>query len=194
MYSFISGTVCEARDGVIVLENNGVGFELSVSSNTLAQAGTVGKRLQLYTHLIVREDALTLFGFATREEKEMFLRLITISGIGPKIAQQILSACTPAQLALAVAASDVKSLAKLRGIGKKTAERLILELNGKLDDLDMTSGGFGGEAEPSSEAEAAINALCSLGISRMDAVKAVRLAAAETDKADEMVALALRRL
>lgn len=195
MYSFISGTVVGIGDGQIVLENNGIGYELSVSATTLAEAGHVGKRLQLWTYLNVKEDGITLFGFASKEEKEMFLKLISISGIGPKMAQQVLSGCDLKTLALCIATGDTKTLSKVKGLGKKTAERIILELQEKMGGMDVVNVAAAGDSgAEGGVVEDAVFALASLGFERAHALKVVCEVVKETQKLDEIVAIALRRM
>ena len=128
MYNYIKGTLVAAEPGRVVLENNGIGYELGVSGNTLADANVVGKEMKLYTYLYVREDVFSLYGFSRAEEKTLFMRLIEISGVGPKLAMQILSGYDLGTLTVAIATGDVKTLSKIKGLGKKTAELIVLNL------------------------------------------------------------------
>ena len=132
MYAFIEGEVCEKLNGSLTLLAGGVGYLLNCSNNTLQAAPALGDRMRCYTFLSVREDAMELFGFATRAEKDLFLELTSVSGIGPKGALGILSAMTPDEVAFAVLSGDVKALSKAPGIGRKTAERLIIELKDRV--------------------------------------------------------------
>lgn len=195
MYSFISGTVVCVDDGQIVIENHGIGYQLSVTATTLADAGHVGRNLQLWTYLQVKEDGITLFGFSTREEKDMFLRLLSISGIGPKMAQQILSGCDLKTLALCIATGDVKTLSKVKGLGKKTAERLVLELRDSVGGMELTGVAAAGDTGASGGlVEDAVAALSSLGFDRAAVLRVVSEVVKETQKLDEVVAIALRRM
>lgn len=192
MLAFISGNVVTAREGSIVLENNGIGFELMVSNNTLSALGAVGNKIQLYSYLQVKEDGICLYGFYSSEEKSMFLKLISISGIGPKVALSILSGTTLSSLAVAIITEDVKTLSKIKGIGKKTAERLILELKENISKEDA------GENVPvatglNKEADDAINALITLGITRSEAYKAVTASLGEAKTIEELIALSLKK-
>ena len=127
MIAYIKGKVIDEFDGGVVLENNGIGYEILCSSGLIAELSSK-KEGGAYTYLQVREDGLSLFGFANKEEKRMFLKLVAISGIGPKMAMGILSGMKLSDLATAIATGDVKGLSKIKGLGKKTAERIILEL------------------------------------------------------------------
>ena len=135
MYAHISGTVAEIiagkESGSLVIDCGGVGYLLSVSNTTLSQTPAVGQKMKCYTHLSVREDALELFGFATREEKNMFVKLHGVSGIGPKTALAILSTLSVRELSIALVTGDANSIARSPGVGKKTAQRLILEQIGR---------------------------------------------------------------
>ena len=124
MYAFIEGEVCEKANGMLVLLAGGVGWQLNCSNNTLQAAPPIGEKMRCYTYLSVREDAMELFGFATKEEKEMFLQLTSVSGIGPKTALGVLGAMPLRDLNLAILLGDVNALSRAPGIGKKTAQCL----------------------------------------------------------------------
>ena len=131
MIGYIKGKTLHANDGVVILENNGFGFEVVCSAQAYEQLVNVGYG-GVYTYLAVREDALNLYGFISLEEKSMFLKLITVSGVGPKVALSVLSLLTPEKFALAVCSEDQKAISKASGVGAKTAARIILELRDKL--------------------------------------------------------------
>ena len=135
MYSYIKGTVEEIYLDRIVLENNGIGYEINVSSFT-AQSVQKGKDAKIFTKLIVREDDMSLCGFASRKELEMFKLLTSVSKIGPKVGLGILSCATPPQLSAYILSEDIAKLSKCPGVGKKTAERIILELKDKVEILE----------------------------------------------------------
>lgn len=128
MISQLRGILLEATAAAVVLDVAGVGFELGVSGATVASLPQIGKECMLYTRLQVREDAMTLFGFATKEERTMFDRLVAITGVGPRLALAVLSKYSTSQLYSIVMAEDEKSMSSVSGVGKKTAQRLILEL------------------------------------------------------------------
>ncbi|HBG7287171.1 Holliday junction branch migration protein RuvA [Clostridioides difficile] len=132
MYSYIKGTVEEIYIDSIVIENNGIGYKINVSSNTIMNL-QVGEARKIYTKLIVREDDMSLCGFVSREELKMFELLTSVSKIGPKVALSILSFASPAQLGAYILSEDIGKLSKAPGVGKKTAERIVLELKDKVD-------------------------------------------------------------
>ncbi len=138
MIAHVDGTVVEKRDGSVVLDVNGVGYLLHVSAPCLA-ALPPGERVRLRTYMHVRVDALDLFGFATEEEESVFRELIGVKNVGPRAAQNILSGIEPRDLAGAVASGDVARLTKVPGVGKKTAERLVVELRDKLAALALAA-------------------------------------------------------
>lgn len=131
MFYFLKGTVALLEPGLAVLDCGGVGYACKTTNYTLGGL-QMGKPATLYTHLSVREDGVELYGFATREEKRLFLQLISVSGVGPKAALSILSTTPPSQLALSIITEDVKTLMMAPGIGKKSAQRIVLELRDKL--------------------------------------------------------------
>lgn len=193
MYSYIIGTIADMEEGKVVLDNHGIGYELNVSSFTLSKVGA-GKQIKLFTHLGVTDDAMRLYGFISEEERTMFLKLITVSGIGPKVALQILSGMDVRTLALAIVNSDTKSLARIKGIGKKTAERVIVELKERVESEAVESGEFAGIGSSDPVGQEAAAVLASLGLSRTEAVTAVNkvLAAGRAKTLEEVITLALR--
>jgi len=135
MIALVSGEVAVRRGDHVVVSCGGVGYRLGVSAETLSHVPRIGEPVTLFTHLIVREDALTLMGFATEEERDLFLLLISVQGVGPKMALAVLSGGPPRELLAAVAASDTARLVAVPGIGKRTAERIIVELKTKIPDV-----------------------------------------------------------
>ena len=132
MYAFIEGQVCEKANNSLVLLASGIGWQINCSMSTLQAAPAVGETMRCYTYLSVREDAMELFGFATREEKELFLLLTSVSGIGPKTALGVLGSMPVRDLNLAILLGDVNALSRAPGIGKKTAQRITLELKDRI--------------------------------------------------------------
>lgn len=191
MYNYIKGTLAAVEAGKIVLENNGIGYELGVSGNTLADAREIGAEMKLYTYLYVREDVFALYGFSRAEEKSLFMRLIEISGVGPKLAMQILGGYDLGTLTVAIATGDVKTLAKIKGLGKKTAELIVLNLREQVA-VDMTDAAteIGGALD--ADVSDAIFALVSLGVSNTEAVKAVQTAAKTAHGVQELIAQSLK--
>ena len=196
MFSHFDGVVSEKQAGSLVIDCGGVGYLLQVSNTTLSAAPAVGERMKVYALLSVREDAMELFGFATREERAMFERLRAVSGVGPKMAMQVLSALSLRDLSIALAAGDATALTRVPGIGKKTAQRLVLELRDKVEEGMLT--GTGAAAMPAQAtgdaAGEAIEALMALGYTASDAARLVSRVADQSDRADELVRLALRQM
>lgn len=200
MYSYIRGIVAERGHNELVIEAGGVGYLLTCSMNTMQDAALTGEEMKVYTYLSVREDAMELFGFATREEKTMFLRLTSISGIGPRTALGILGSMPLRDLTLAIVTGDTVALSRAPGIGKKTAQRIALELKEKItaDDFESLPEG----AKPvmnvkhmqEDAMQEALLALQSLGYSNGEATKALSAVRDQSDKADELVRLALRSM
>ena len=133
MIGYIKGKLLSANNGVVILENNGIGYEITLSGDAYSKIVN-DKGGEVYTYLSVREDGISLFGFISIEEKNMFLKLISVSGVGPKMGITVLSNMTLKDLATKIATSDVKGLSQVKGLGKKTAERIILELREKMDE------------------------------------------------------------
>ncbi len=175
MYYYIKGTLVQKNDNYIVVDANGVGYMIYTSLNSMQNTGEVGKKITIYTYLHVREDVMDLFGFTTIEEKNMFMHLISVSGVGPKAALSILSVTTPAKFALAVITNDVKTITKASGVGPKMAQRVILELKDKMktDELEIDLEDESDDILSDNRSEA-ISALVVLGYSSNDAQKAVK--------------------
>jgi len=130
--ALISGVVAVRRSDHVVVDCNGVGYRLAVSAQTLRQVPTVGGQVALHTHLVVRDDALALYGFASEDERELFLMLLGVQSVGPKVALAVLSGGPPRELLATLAAGDAARLQSVPGIGKRTAERIIVELREKV--------------------------------------------------------------
>lgn len=176
MIGSIRGRLLEKNPPQILVETNGVGYEIDVPMSTLYNLPDIGAEVFLYTHYVVREDAELLFGFSTKAERSLFRLLIRISGIGPKIALSILSGISASILAQAVSQAELGLLTRIPGVGKKTAERIVLELKGKID----TVVGSADSQTPTSGAKAdIISALVSLGYSEREALQAVKGLAAD---------------
>ncbi len=190
MYYYIKGKLAILSGDTAVIEAGGVGYRLTVTQNTFsALASCLGKEAMLYTYLAVREDAMELYGFSSEDEKQLFTKLLGVSGIGPKAAISILSSFTPNQLISAVQSGDAKLIARANGIGLKTAQKVIIELKGK---LDLSGDASSAAAAPSSLTEA-INALTVLGYSRGEAADAVKGLDASSPL-EQIIADALKKL
>lgn len=196
MIGKLSGTLLEKHPPQILLDVAGVGYELDVPMSTLYVLPHAGEATSLYTHFVVREDAQLLYGFATRSERDTFRTLIKVTGIGPKIALAVLSGMSADELALAIEQDDVARLSKVPGIGKKTAERLVLELRGKLAGTSAvpTLGGASVKvaAQPSVRNDIT-NALLGLGYNEREAAAAMK-ALPEDVTVNDGIRLALRGL
>ena len=195
MFNYISGTVAHIFGSTVVVDVHGIGYEISTTSRTLGSL-TVGQNAKLFTHLQVREDGMSLFGFATMEEKTMFLNLISVSGVGCKVAQSILSGIDSNTLAQAIYTGDTKQLTKVKGLGKKTAERLVLELREKvMVDASQIETPIAKhlDAPLTQEMQNAIAVLCSLGKSQQDAQKLVEAASKlGANTTEELINMAFR--
>ena len=176
MIGRLSGVLIEKRPPTIVVEIHGIGYEVDVPMSTFFQLPATGLPVTLQTHLIVREDAHLLFGFATDQERQVFRQLLKISGVGARTALSVLSGMSVPELHQAVAAHDGARLTKIPGIGKKTAERLLLELRDKLA-AGIGAATPGGDADVRSDA---LNALLALGYSDKEATHALGRIAPET--------------
>ncbi len=181
MYSYIKGIVTKKTDdNKIVLENNQIGYEISTSLNTISNLPTEKKQVQIFTHLYVREDIYALYGFLTTDELKMFHLLISVSGIGPKAAIAVMSTMTPSKFTLAVVTGDISTLTKAQGIGKKTAERVILELKDKVkketEKLNLNSDIeiFNNDTPDNNLAQEALEAMLVLGYSKDEALKSIK--------------------
>lgn len=171
MIDFIEGIVEEITEDKIIISTGGVGFALT-SSDISRSSVEVDKEYKIFTEMRVREDDITLYGFVTRDERKVFNLLTTVSGVGAKVGMGILSAISLNDIRMAIASSNVSMLTKAPGIGKKTAERLILELKDKMGTLDLTNAPqIDIHEEPSDEGEL-IDALMSLGYNRYESIKA----------------------
>lgn len=195
MLSFLYGTIEEKGNNIAIVNCNGVGFELNVSETTVFELPEVGNLAKVYTYMAVREDAITLFGFASMEEKSAFLKLINVSGVGGKMAISILSAMPVPDLIEAIVSENIRVLSSIKGLGKKTAERLVLELKNSFDDLQLSllkpsnRGTF-----VTSAIEEAIDTLVAMGLTRMDATATVKLVAEPQDSAEELIKKSLKNM
>ena len=193
----VKGEVTYVDATFVVIECNGVGFKCFASMTTLKNMPAVGNVANLYTYLAVREDAMDLYGFATQDELDVFKLLITVSGIGPKAAMAILSVLSPDKLAIAISAGDIKAIQAAQGVGKKTAERVVLELKDKMIGVGSEQSSQITQniiaASSSSNAQEAVEVLTTLGFNQSDAAVVV----GGMDKSlsvDDMVRLGLKQL
>ena len=193
MISYVKGTVAYIGNDCIVVDNNGIGYNIQVSSST-ASAVVMEKEVQIYTYMNVKENELSLFGFLTKEELNMFNLLISVNGVGPKSAVAMLGALSPSQLALAIATEDIKALSVGQGIGKKIAQRIALELKDKVGADTITTGvelvqkvdvATGERAE-------ALSALMALGFTKSEAENAIKAVFVNGMATEEIISKALK--
>ncbi len=199
MIDYVSGTLAEKKATLAVIDVQGLGYRLLIPTSTYEKLPPGGQPVKLYAHQYVREDALLLFGFATQAERTMFEVMLGVSGIGPKLALAALSAMSPAELRGYVLEGDSRFLTNIPGVGRKTAERLIIELRDRLAPLEfdgMAASPLSGGSEARAAARAdALAALETLGLSRASAEKSLRKvlrAHPGVQTADELIRLALR--
>ena len=193
MYAFLTGTIDEKDENLLVVNVGGVGYEVWASSHTVNSVN-VGEVATIYTYLHVREDAMNLFGFATKQEKALFLDLITVSGVGAKTATQILSGCTPNELMESIMHGDTRTISSIKGIGKKTAERIVLELKNKFEDLPLITQNYATGTTKTSITDEAVMLLTNMGLTRTEAVNLVKQVATPDDTIEEIVTKALRNM
>ena len=193
MIHYIKGTLAIKLDTGIVVEAGGIGYDISVPGNSSLYLRSEGDEVICYTAMIVREDDVSLYGFADRESLELFRLLITVSGVGAKAAMAVLSALTSSQLRQAIAFEDDKAIATANGVGKKTAQRIVLELKDKVtaDDVSVPEQQTVSAVSDDARTEA-VNGLVALGYSRAEAFNA--LAGAEAATVEEYIKKALKNL
>lgn len=193
MIAFVRGELVDVEEDKVIIDVGGIGYNVFVSASTFSKLPPEGREVKLYTYMNVKEDLMQLYGFLTRDELQVFRLVIGVSGIGPKGGLGILSQLTPDDLRFAVASKDVKAISAAPGIGKKTAEKLILELKDKLSIEDVlnhpseesdTVSGTSLHYEVQSEA---VQALVALGYGNTEALKAVKQVEIEEDTSVEMV-------
>ena len=182
MISFIRGLVADTTENAVILENNGIGYEIFMTGSSIEQVSRIDGEVKIHTYFQVREDAMQLYGFLSKDDLEMFRLLLNVNGIGPKAALGVLAGLTADELRFAVLSDDIKTISKAPGIGKKTAQKLILELKDKLKLEDAFEKKLAHEQEAASVSgflihdgrQEAAEALIALGYSSTDAMKAIR--------------------
>ncbi len=202
MYSYIKGELVEMTEEAVVVENHGIGYNIRIPQSLLDSLLGIGQEVKIYTYTYVREDAMLLYGFLTRDDLNVFKLLLGVNGVGPKGALAILSVMTPDDLRFAVLADDDKTIAKAPGIGKKTAQKLIIELKDKLsleDAFALKSRNMARDGEVSSEIQTAkqeaVQALVALGYSSGEAMKAVNTVdLTEEPTVEEILKAALKQM
>ncbi len=197
MISYIKGTLAQRGESYIILETGGIGYQIFVSPGFLSKMPETGKEMKIFTYMSVKEDGISLFGFSSKEEQEMFLKLLTVGGVGPKGALGFLSQLSPQEIVMAILSGDEKTLSKAPGVGRKTAQRVILELRDKCTTQDAMAIPMEMEEETGSVGGAkfeAIEAMTALGYSRSEAAKAVGQVAAEGMTTEDILKAALKKM
>ncbi|NCA67954.1 MAG: Holliday junction branch migration protein RuvA, partial [Clostridia bacterium] len=168
MYAYISGKLVSIGENCAVLDNGGIGYNITISGNTLTELPKLGNEVKLFIFQHVKEDGISLYGFLNEAEKQMFLRLITISGVGPKMAIGILSGASIKTLSRSILSGDTSTLSKIKGIGKKTAERIILELKESIGEDKLMLSASAGNAMEDTLVSDSVDALEALGMPRSE--------------------------
>ena len=194
MINYIKGYIIEKKNDVVILECNNIAYEIFVSNNTFVTIGEIGDLCQVYTYLQVKEDGFTLFGFASLEEKNLFNLLISISGIGAKGAINILSGMKLSELILSIASGDTIALSRIKGLGKKTAERVVLELQEKVSLTGMPVYAPNNSFDNTESIQEACEVLIALGINKTEALKLARANNEPDSTAEDIVGKVLRNM
>lgn len=201
MYAYLNGIIADIEEDNCIIDVNDIGYNVQISGQTMTRLPGIGERVKLFTYTNVKEDALQLYGFLSKADLEMFKKCITVSGIGPKGALGLLSAMDADDLRFAIISQDVKAISKAPGIGKRTAERLILELKDKLViddtmiDKEIASYQQGGLAIDDAQKKEAVEALVALGYGQTESLKAVNAVPGGEDMdAGALLKAALKKL
>ena len=201
MIGFLRGTLLEKQPPHVLLDVNGVGYELEVPMTTLYQLPAVGEPLELHTHLVVREDAQLLYGFYAKRDRSMFRELIRLNGVGPKLALALMSGMSVDELIQCVQAEDTKRLMKVPGVGKKTADRLLVELKDRVKNwegsmaagqISMEPAGLSTVTDAQSSEKEAVEALIGLGFKPAEASRAVSAVQEDGLSSEELIRRALK--
>ena len=197
MISFLNGVIAAKNENGIIIDVGGVGYSVSMPVSDIAKAGGIGDNIKVFTHFHISENMVGLFGFLTSEQIDYFNKLIAISGIGPKAALSILGTLSIQDLAFAIIAEDVKAITRAPGVGPKAAQRIILELKGKIDTQEAVGAPISAHSVPVSALRAdteAVNALIALGASPSEAQKTVMQISKDGMSTEDIIKEALRRM
>ncbi len=196
MIGFLRGKLASKAPPILMLDVNGVGYEIEAPMTTFYNLPVIGTEVLLHTHLVVREDAHIMFGFSSEADRAMFRTLIKVNGVGPKLALTILSGQSAEEFHRCIQNNDTQALVRLPGVGKKTAERLVIELRDRLPDMgepvDASVTSSGTVARINNPKQEAISALCSLGYKPLDATKMVQNVNNEGKSCEDIIRLALQ--
>lgn len=195
MYSYIKGELVDVAGDHIVVDNNGIGYQMFISLSTHFHMPAIGEDVKVYTYLNVKEDAMQLFGFLTKEELELFKLLITVNGIGPKNALGILGTLEPADLRFAIMAEDAKAISKAPGVGGKSAQRIIIELRDKIDSVETSALTNSPVASLNTMKRDVIDSLENMGYSSSQVLKAMdELEISDDDNIEDVLKQVLVKL
>ncbi|MBQ2088602.1 MAG: Holliday junction branch migration protein RuvA [Lachnospiraceae bacterium] len=195
MYSYIKGELVDVAGDHIVVDNNGIGYQMFISSSTHFHMPAIGEDVKVYTYLNVKEDVMQLFGFLTKEELELFKLLITVNGIGPKNALGILGTLEPADLRFAIMAEDAKAISKAPGVGAKSAQRIIIELRDKIDSVETSALTNSPVASLNTMKRDVIDSLENMGYSSSQVLKAMdELEISDDDNIEDVLKQVLVKL
>lgn len=199
MISYIIGKITYTSENSIIIENNGIGYNINISSSTLNKINSKDEKIKIYTYMNVKEDELSLYGFLTMEEINLFNILITVSGVGPKGALSLLTVMSPSEIILSIVTNDIKTLSKGQGIGKKTAQRIVLELCDKVKTNDSAQAEYSSIINENTSIteinkQDSIDALIELGFTRSEAVRAVLQVYEENLDTSQIISRALKKL
>ena len=195
MIGRLQGKVIEKQAPDLLIDVQGVGYEVLVSLNTFFGVPAVGEAVTLHTHFVVREDVQQLYGFATQSERQLFRYLIKVNGVGPKMALAILSGMSANEFSVCVHNNDVATLVKLPGVGKKTAERLVIEMRDRVGDIDTSASVSNAQTKQPDLAQEAESALIALGYKPQDAAKMIsRVASDDITSAEQLIRSALKSM
>ena len=193
MIGRLQGVLLRKEQPALMLDVGGVGYELEAPMTTFYELPAVGERVTLYTHLVVREDAHLLYGFVREAQRRLFRELLKVNGVGPRVALAVLSGLSDEEFSRCVAQEDIARLTKVPGIGRKTAERLVIELRDKLPkDVPLPASTAAGPAAPGDPVSEAVSALVALGYKPNEASRAVRGASTKGLSAEEIIRQALK--
>ena len=193
MIGRLQGVLLRKEPPALMLDVGGVGYELEAPMTTFYELPAVGERVTLYTHLVVREDAHLLYGFVREAQRRLFRELLKVNGVGPRVALAVLSGLSDEEFSRCVAEEDIARLTKVPGIGRKTAERLVIELRDKLPkDVPLPASTAAGPAAPGDPVSEAVSALVALGYKPNEASRAVRGASTKGLSAEEIIRQALK--
>ena len=193
MIGRLQGVLLRKEPPALMLDVGGVGYELEAPMTTFYELPAVGERVTLYTHLVVREDAHLLYGFVREAQRRLFRELLKVNGVGPRVALAVLSGLSDEEFCRCVAEEDIARLTKVPGIGRKTAERLVIEMRDKLPkDIPLPASTAAGPAAPGDPVSEAVSALVALGYKPNEASRAVRSASTKGLSAEEIIRQALK--